>query len=228
MYIGSIQSNLQRRTSHVKRMELESLLTESTLPSTTDSSCLFYCRYESSLWVLGDGHTVLGIEPQGQFILKEDILTRKCLVFGSLHSSSISTVVANEKLNVVLSTGDDHRVVQYNLDNGQVIVNYGMVNFGYISACAVSRNLVILGGWNHKFGIIDLVSRTVFNVGVKTAVFCVYSVKVLDLDQKKLVIVLSGGFQDYAKGQTDAFEIVSKELLRIHFGSLLENNDKFV
>ena len=184
---------------------------------------LFFSRYESAFAILSDCRTVVGIEPNGLFLIKENIISKKTKIFANFHSTEICTVCVNEKLDIVLSTANDHRVVQYNLESGQLIYNYGIVNLGYVSACRIFGSIAVLGGWNHKFGLIDLKTRIVYSTGMKTSAYSVFSIQVLAVEnQSKKIIILCGGFSDYNSGESDIFEFVSFDVEQSKVHAILQ------
>jgi WD40 repeat protein len=168
--------------------------------------------------------TVIGIEQNGLFLIKENLKTKKSISFSKLHSAEICTISVNEKLNLVLSTSNDHRVIQYNMNSGEIVHNYGIINLGYISSCKLSNYLAVLGGWNHKFGLLDLKSKIIYDLGLQTSAYSVYSIQIFKKNKNQMCIVLSGGFIDYEKGKSDILELNMVAWIRENCKIISESN----
>ena len=131
--------------------------------------------------------------------------------FGN-HKSKVLSLLVDHKLNSLFA-GDEHgKLVQYNLQNGKIIKDYGLLHVGALMSIASWEGLMALGGFYQKIVFVNVKKTQVLNV-MPTAIGNILSLHFCPLvstnNNPKLLLTVTGLDSDYEHSKTDVFDVTA-------------------
>ena len=209
-----------KKKKKIGRFSIESVVSAKHMECVL-ADCLsrleYYCIIDSHFCVLSDQRTVLGVGfATKNAVFKENIRDRSAPVvtFNGSHDN-VFTLALDERCSTVFAGQFNNgfgRVVQYDLDTGRLLRDYGKLGMGSIESSASFGSLQFFGGYlSHSFLVIDAVGRSVVHGPVRTAVENIYSLAVCQTEhgsqESKVILVVTGPTPDYLQSRTDKFDI---------------------
>ena len=177
----------------------------------------FYCITDSHYFVLSDEATFMGIYFKNkQVIIKENILKKAHpVVQYTGGESKVGTFSVNESNNTVLAGEYFNglgRVIQYDLETGKIIRNYGSIGVDLVNSSTNFRSFWFFGGIGcYHITVIDIITREIALKIPGTAIRNALSLAIADTNDqrlcRKVLLVVTGSFADYTKSKTDVFDI---------------------
>ena len=173
--------------------------------------------YPSSYCVLSDQATIVGVNNADRnTIVKEKITEHSVpIITYTANFKYVYTLAVDEANNVLFAGGYNGRkglVLQYDLNTGQAIKNYGQVGIGTVVSNTRVENLLFLGGCrSHKFTVIDSVRRQVAHEPVNAAVSVLSSLAVASVQKNqqnpKLLLFTVGHLLENSNNWAGVFDI---------------------
>ena len=186
----------------------------------------YWVQYESSFQVLADEKTIIGpiYKYRSRQLALEDVTKTKqkdsLVIFGK-HQKAITTISICEDFGYALVGDKSGSAVQYDLGEGRskfkVLRDYANLGIGELLSSASKGHLVVFGGNESKFVVIDVQSRRILGVPTVTAVNLILSVAICSVSDSKCFVCVTGQGLDYSGNKSDVFdfsELVCKDKIQ--------------
>ena len=177
----------------------------------------YKCLNDSSFRVLSDEATVVGVQlSDSKVVAKEHIVnTSRPVVFYSAGKSMVWTLAVDQHADTLLvgeNSNQQGRVVQYKLDTGDVVHDYGSLGIGLVMSSTRLGNLCFFGGYDSSsVAVVDTLTHQVVQRPVKTAVGIINSLAVCTVNPNEpdatTVLAVAGRKIDYSADRTDLFDV---------------------
>ena len=177
----------------------------------------YKCENDSGFHVLFDEASIIGVQKSDSKVIVRENLRKKSqsLITYNAAISEVNTLVVDEHSNALLAGENNHdqgRVVQYRLDTGSVVKDYGALGIGQVYSSARLGNLCAFGGWDKSsFTIIDALTQRVVQKPVTAAVKSITSLAFCTKDRESSspdsVLVVAGYEPDYSQNRRDMFDV---------------------
>ena len=205
---------IKSKSSVVRSYRLSSIIANrpgETIKPQYQSEQNFHAKIKSSLIVLPDGKTIVGVDPKTEKkIILEDITTNKHTSFGN-HTGIIRCLLYDQTTQTLFAGDFKGRVMQYEKsteDESFVLVeDYGDVGVDAVWSSAQVGEFAIFGGYNGKIMAIDIKNRRRVERSIKTAIGFVTSLEVCKMKNLKMFLSVSGRDPDYSEDKSDFFDL---------------------
>lgn len=173
--------------------------------------------YENNFQILSDEKTLIGVKHKenNDLIIMEDIQNNdpdyQPLEFHG-NQNKINVILKCETKQIILAGDNDGRVIQYNMQNAQIIKNYGNLGVGGVLSAVMLDNIAVFGGFD-DLRVIQLNQQKVFENPIETALNGIYSmvfclIKNEDLTkQPKIILSCAGKRSENEMEKNDLFDI---------------------
>lgn len=129
--------------------------------------------------------------------------------------STIYTIAVHENFNFLLAgedSLDQGRLLQYRLDTGALVRDYGSLGISCVFSSARLGRLCFFGGYNSQsFAVVDVVEQKVVYGPVRSAITTIFSLAVCktshDNSGAKTVLAVAGENINYSNDRTDLFDV---------------------
>ena len=177
----------------------------------------YYYYLDTSFLVMSDQHTLIGVSSVDcKTIFKENVLDKSAPI--TLYSAGtvyVNTLAIDEPNNVLFAGSSNFgggQVVQYDLESGRVLRNYGDVKIGRVMSSCTIKNLWVFGSYRaFKLIVIDSINRKVVHEPVATAVYNIFSMTVRNVNSgessPKVLLFVAGTDSTYSGNCTDVLDI---------------------
>ena len=183
----------------------------------------YVCDTDSNFCVLEDESTVLGVHSKHKsMIIKENIIEHSSsILLYNKNQTTIYTLALHEQNNTFFAGEDFNykgRIVQYDLETGQMIRNYGSIGVSCVISSARFGRFICFGGLMSKFVVVDTLTRRIVQGLVQTIIRCIDSIEFFAIFQKKgnfkVLVTVTGWGSDYLKGRSDVFDFTELTKIR--------------
>jgi hypothetical protein len=183
------------------------------------SSKIFSIWTETSFIVLPDQKSVIGLKFESFDIWMENIMNKKsCCVSNGVHKYYVHTIYYDETTCSLFSGDNMSMVIQYkkNIKNGwKMVKKYSDLKINWIYSSTRIGNLMIFGGNNYHFTVIDAMEKQVvirstrikINLATSLQVCKVYPDNNDDSDSHKYALSFSGSFPHFVLDKLDILDI---------------------
>ena len=126
------------------------------------------------------------------------------------HKSLITSIQFNEHLNTLFVGDSSGRLLEYSLENPsfpKIVKEYGFLDIGCVICSTQFDSLLVVGGYNGKFIIIDMKTREIV-ARRRTAISHINSIKFCKLqNNKRLALIVCGDYFNDSKYKSDIFDV---------------------
>jgi hypothetical protein len=200
--------------SKIARFKLESILEAKdgdTVKPEHKSKSEFNAWCESSLLILPNQKTVIGIDSTGKKLIMEDITDDCSPVQFGRRKEDINTLIFMEESNMLLAGGDDEKIIQYHLDSEKKVWNQVKeyeLGIGQIKSSVRIGHLVICGArGTYKIRVLDSQNMKILGKAFKTAIQDIFSLSIGEISDSKILLSISGCWSNYSSNKSDIVDI---------------------
>lgn len=146
--------------SPIKRLNLYDLIELDRLErrdKTIQSKTNFLFGIQDKFKISKDANKIFGISTRKivadrslDFLIMENIQTHKIKKYPTVHKKKIKIICVFESANLIISGGEDKKIVFYSIDR-QRVVKVIFPNIGHIMSVIYNEDLLLFGGTNSIF-----------------------------------------------------------------------------
>jgi hypothetical protein len=170
----------------------------------------YWVGYESTLRVLADGKTLIGVGSDRTTLITEDITDDQKPVKIGKHKNGILSLIFIEESKMLLVGDMSKKVFQYRLNRNKTwtfIKDYGNIGIGLVYSCTRIMNLVIFGGFEtSSLRVIDSEKMVVIGDAYRTAIERIFSLSICKRPDQ-LVLSVNGLDPSYSNEVSDVLDI---------------------
>ena len=168
--------------------------------------------------MLSDESSILGVEKNEStnVIRKENLLDLNSQIISyDAHQDTVYTILPNEARGTFLSgesNNDEGKVIEFDLQTGAIVKDYGPVGVKAVLSNARLGNLCFFGGWDSgRFAVLDTRTKQVLMHPVATSVKNIDSLAVCEVrdlsGQLKVLLAVSGRVYELSDDTANLFDI---------------------
>ena len=183
----------------------------------------YFCGNDSHFCVFSDEVTILGVKFEDkQTIVKERISDNNQSIQPYNGNTSEVCTLALDEANSTFLAGEINKskgnVVQYDIQSGRVLRNYGPIGIGHVLANTRLGCFCFFGAWtSKKFTVVNIRIRELVCEPVETCLNSIVSIKIFEIENepgnKLYLLTLTGPGFDESGGKNDVFDIT--ELIQL-------------